>query len=246
MPRTWIGNFKGPKGDAGEQGLQGPQGPQGISGEKGDPGAVDENTPITFEVPEIYQTPESGNAIKVLFGKIAKGLSDLFAAVGVLASLKTVEKSTLVTAINELAEGKFDVAKIIASTNITEPGFVMDGKTASEALAELYSNTELVTGQLTNVEGTNGNIFGNTLKKCGNVVYLTLFISGIHISDQAPIATMPKDFAPKDKSAQVLGLAVINGETHAITFAINTSGIIFNSWTTSEITAAYIVGTYII
>ena len=51
MPRTWIGNFKGPKGDAGEQGLQGPQGPQGISGEKGDPGAVDENTPITFEVP---------------------------------------------------------------------------------------------------------------------------------------------------------------------------------------------------
>ena len=142
MPRTWIGNFKGPKGDAGEQGLQGPQGPQGISGEKGDPGAVDENTPITFEVPEIYQTPESGNAIKVLFGKIAKGLSDLFAAVGVLASLKTVEKSTLVTAINELAEGKFDVAKIIASTNITEPGFVMDGKTASEALAELYSNSE--------------------------------------------------------------------------------------------------------
>lgn len=141
MPRTWIGNFKGPKGDAGEQGLQGPQGPQGISGEKGDPGAVDENTPITFEVPEIYQTPESGNAIKVLFGKIAKGLSDLFAAVGVLASLKTVEKSTLVTAINELAEGKFDVAKIIASTNITEPGFVMDGKTASEALAELYSKT---------------------------------------------------------------------------------------------------------
>ncbi len=143
MPRTWIGNFKGPKGDAGEQGLQGPQGPQGISGEKGDPGAVDENTPITFEVPEIYQTPESGNAIKVLFGKIAKGLSDLFAAVGVLASLKTVEKSTLVTAINELAEGKFDVAKIIASTNITEPGFVMDGKTASEALAELYSNSEI-------------------------------------------------------------------------------------------------------
>lgn len=138
------------------------------------------------------------------------------------------------------------IREVVESTNITEPGFLMDGKTASEAFAELYSNTELVTGQLTNVEGTNGNIFGNTLKKCGNVVYLTLFISGIHISDQAPIATMPKDFAPKDKSAQVLGLAVINGETHAITFAINTSGIIFNSWTTSEITAAYIVGTYII
>ncbi len=164
MPRTWIGNFKGPKGDAGEQGLQGPQGPQGISGEKGDPGAVDENTPITFEVPEIYQTPESGNAIKVLFGKIAKGLSDLFAAVGVLASLKTVEKSTLVAAINELAEGKFDVAKIIASTNITEPGFVMDGKTASEALAELYSKS--------NLSGLKSVSFGTT-SEGRYTIYLT-------------------------------------------------------------------------
>ena len=185
----------------------------------------------------------SGNRLNRFWQRGVKPIKD---AIGVLSALSTVDKTTLVAAINELAEGKFDVAKLVASTNITEPGFAMDGKTASEAFAELYSNTELVTGQLTNVEGTNGNIFGNTLKKCGNVVYLTLFISGIHISDQAPIATMPKDFAPKDKSAQVLGLAVINGETHAITFAINTSGIIFNSWTTSEITAAYIVGTYII
>ena len=139
MPRTLIGNFKGPKGNTGEQGPQGVPGPQGLPGEKGDPGAVDENTPIIFEVPETYEIPVSGNAIKVLFGKITKGLSDLFAAVGVLASLKTVEKSTLVAAINELAEKKFDVEKIVASANITEPGFVMDGKTASEAIAELYS-----------------------------------------------------------------------------------------------------------
>lgn len=139
MPRTLIGNFKGPKGDIGEQGIQGNPGPQGLPGEKGDPGVVDENTPITFEMPEEYETPKSRDAIKVLFGKITKGLSDLFAAVGVLASLKTVDKTTLVAAINELAEGKFDVAKIVASTNITEPGFLMDGKTTADALAELYS-----------------------------------------------------------------------------------------------------------
>lgn len=143
MPRTLIGNFKGPKGNTGEQGPQGVPGPQGLPGEKGDPGAVDENTPIIFEVPETYEIPVSGNAIKVLFGKITKGLSDLFAAVGVLASLKTVEKSTLVAAINELAEKKFDVEKIVASANITEQGFVMDGKTASEAIAELYSKMHL-------------------------------------------------------------------------------------------------------
>lgn len=98
---------------------------------------------VAFEIPEEYETPASGNTIKVLFGKITKGLSDLFAAIGVLASLKTVEKSTLVAAINELAEGKFDVTKLVASTNITEPGFAMDGKTASEAITELYSKKVL-------------------------------------------------------------------------------------------------------
>ena len=142
MPRTLIGNFKGPKGNTGEQGIQGPPGPQGPAGEKGDPGMVDENTPIIFEVPKEYEAPEPGDAIKALFGKIAKGLSDLFAAIGVLASLKTVDKSTLVAAVNELAEGKFDVAKLVASTTITEPGFAMDGQTASEAFAELYSKNE--------------------------------------------------------------------------------------------------------
>ena len=133
MQKVLIGNFKGPKGDKGDKGDIGPQGPAGPEG------PVDGDSAITFEVPEEYETPESENAIKVLFGKITKGLSDLFAAVGVLASLKTVDKSTLVAAVNELAEGKFDVAKLVASTNITEPGFAMDGKTASEAFAELYS-----------------------------------------------------------------------------------------------------------
>ena len=31
------------------------------------------------------------------------------------------------------------IREVVESTNITEPGFLMDGKTASEALAELYS-----------------------------------------------------------------------------------------------------------
>ena len=33
--------------------------------------------------------------------------------------------------------GKLDVTKVIKSTNITEPGFVMDGKTAADAFAQL-------------------------------------------------------------------------------------------------------------
>lgn len=33
------------------------------------------------------------------------------------------------------------IREVVESTNITEPGFLMDGKTASEAFAELYSKT---------------------------------------------------------------------------------------------------------
>lgn len=35
------------------------------------------------------------------------------------------------------------IREVVESTNITEPGFLMDGKTASEAFAELYSNSEI-------------------------------------------------------------------------------------------------------
>lgn len=39
--------------------------------------------------------------------------------------------------IKESLTKKLDTSKVIASTNITELGFVMDGKTAAEELAEL-------------------------------------------------------------------------------------------------------------
>ena len=78
----------------------------------------------------------SGNRLNRFWQKGVKPIKD---AIGVLSALSTVDKSTLVAAVNELADGKFDAAKLVASTTITEPGFAMDGKTASEAIAELYS-----------------------------------------------------------------------------------------------------------
>ena len=81
----------------------------------------------------------SGNRLNRFWQKGVKPIKD---AIGVLSALSTVDKSTLVAAVNELAESKFDVAKLVASTNITEPGFAMDGKTASEAFTELYSKNE--------------------------------------------------------------------------------------------------------
>lgn len=79
----------------------------------------------------------SGNRLNRFWQKGVKPIKD---AIGVLSALSTVDKTTLVAAVNELAEGKVDIAKIVASTNITEPGFLMDGKTTADALAELNSN----------------------------------------------------------------------------------------------------------
>ena len=95
----------------------------------------------------------SGNRLNRFWQRGVKPIKD---AIGVLSALSTVDKTTLVAAINELAEGKFDVAKLVASTNITEPGFAMDGKTASEAFAELYSNSEYEAFNVTLTEGAEG------------------------------------------------------------------------------------------
>jgi len=60
--------------------------------------------------------------------------------------------------------GKIDAAKVVRSTNITEEGFLMDGKTASEAVAELNRNFssmfEVVTQTKTQAvtKGVNGYV----------------------------------------------------------------------------------------
>lgn len=96
---------------------------------------------VTFTEPSTYTKPVSGHPLKEFAGRVVKGLSVLFSNVGTLSSLKTTAKSSLVAAANELFDKKFDKSKIIASTNITESGYVMDGAKCSEALAELYSNS---------------------------------------------------------------------------------------------------------
>lgn len=95
----------------------------------------------------------SGNRLNRFWKKGVKPIKD---AIGVLTALSTVDKETLVGAINELAEKKFDAEKVIASTNITEPGFAMDGKAASEAITELYSKLEYEAFNVTLTENTEG------------------------------------------------------------------------------------------
>ncbi len=70
--------------------------------------------------------------------------------------------------------GKLDVSKVIKSTNITENGFVMDGKTAADAFAQLNKNitTSLV---LKNVDTTTCTSASVYLHRCGRIVMLDLY-----------------------------------------------------------------------
>ena len=83
--------------------------------------ALTTSSAINYTTPDSYTTPASGNNIPTLFGRITKGLSDLF---------------------TNLA-AKLDSSKIIASTNITQTGYVMDGKTCADALTQLNSNIRM-------------------------------------------------------------------------------------------------------
>ena len=82
--------------------------------------ALTTSSAINYTTPDSYTAPASGNNIPTLFGRITKGLSDLF---------------------TNLA-AKLDSSKIIASTNITQAGYVMDGKTCADALTQLNSKTD--------------------------------------------------------------------------------------------------------
>lgn len=55
-------------------------------------------------------------------------------------TLDTEEKEDLAGAINEVFNTKLASSKVVENRNITEDGFVMGGKTCSEAIAELNSN----------------------------------------------------------------------------------------------------------
>lgn len=120
MARVLIGNFKGPKGDTGEKGPKGDTGPQGP---KGATGAVDASTKIAYTTPTTYSAPASGDTIATLFGKITKGLADLFTAVG----------------------KKLDTSKVVNNLTTTAEGYALDarqGKVLNDAVGELNSKFE--------------------------------------------------------------------------------------------------------
>ena len=90
---------------------------------------------------------------------------------------------------------KLDKSKVIESTEITEPGFVMDGKTCSAALAELNSK---LSGVLTLASGVKNASSTDTsyVYKRGHKACLFLDITATFSGENNIYATLPVGFRP--------------------------------------------------
>ena len=115
-----------------------------IVAKKGETGNIEnlDSIPITFEEAAEKENLESGESLPTGLGKIKKWFSDLKQAAfmnvvnGVTQSV--AGQAVLDAAVGKyLDEKKFDISRVVANRNITEPGFTMDGKTAVDWFTEL-------------------------------------------------------------------------------------------------------------
>lgn len=122
--------------------------------------------------------------------------------------------------IKDAVELKFDTSKILKSANITEEGFVMDGKTVTEQFAELNGkidninkyNESSLTEQydavvFTPQSGTTHQ--GSSYQKIGTKVILHLSIKQVG-SGTKPIFTLPSGYRP----VQTLAFMVSDGTAY--------------------------------
>ena len=132
-----------------------------VIAKKGDTGSVEniDTIPIEFEEAEKRENVETGDTITTVFGKVKKWFSSLKQAAfyDVVNNVLQTEpgQKVLDAAVGKyLDEKKFDISRLVANRNITEPGFAMDGKTLVEWLNEL--NGKLNIGMMVGRSQGNG------------------------------------------------------------------------------------------
>ena len=214
MGRVLIGNIKGPKGDTGPTGIRGPVGP---TGPPGPAGSVNESSVVAFEEAAIRENINSKESLTVLFAKIKKWFTDFSvvafsgnyndlsnkpsvpAAVTVKGNAETNYRTGNVN-LTPANIGAIAESKIVKSTNITQEGFLMDGKTASDALAQL--NSKLIIGfeSMTGVHEAVANSTAKTIiiEKVGNVVDINVNVRlASAVSAYQVFFTLPVGYRPK-------------------------------------------------
>lgn len=156
----------------------GPQGEEGQPGPPGPAGSIEniETATIEFEQASSRNNIGSGETFATILGKVKKWFADLktVAFTGSYEDLSGKPTIPEAVAVKGNAEtsyrtgdvnltpadiGAVEASKVVESTNITQPGFLMDGKTVSEAFSSLNSKLGkmLYTGLLTK-ESANINI----------------------------------------------------------------------------------------
>ena len=132
-----------------------------VIAKKGDTGSVEniDSVPITFKEAEERENVETGDTITTVFGKVKKWFSSLKQAAfyDVVNNVLQTDpgQKVLDAAVGKyLDEKKFDISRLVANRNITEPGFAMDGKTLVDWLNEL--NGKLIFSQWTDFASTIG------------------------------------------------------------------------------------------
>ena len=132
-----------------------------VIAKKGATGSVEniDTIPIEFEEAAERENVESGDSMPTIGGKIRKWFSSFKQAAfyDVVNNVLQTEpgQKVLDAAVGKyLDEKKFDVSRIVANRNITEPGFAMDGKTLVEWLTEL--NGKLNIGMMVGRSQGNG------------------------------------------------------------------------------------------
>lgn len=182
---------------------------------------------VTFAIAETETDIVSGEKHSTLFGKIAKSISTFRSAIGVLASLSTVNKNNLVAAINELASGKISI------TDITQ--------TAETNSATKVPSSAVTNGLQTQVTTLNNNLakqsgsqtsgfelgFTSSIQDCRYSKTLGIIVLSYSISFSTPVTsqqqkalTLPTGFRPSNTT---FGLGLINGAT-VCQIQINSSG----------------------
>lgn len=95
--------------------------------------------------------------------------------------------------IKDAVELKFDTSKILKSANITEEGFVMDGKTVTEQFAELN-------GKLTDTDEPlliNNSYLTATFQYVGSTIQFAInVLKNIPLTTSTVIYTLPEKYRP--------------------------------------------------
>lgn len=109
-----------------------------------------------------------------------------------------------ITPIKEGVAKKVDTSKIVKSTNITEDGFLMDGKTAAEEFAEL--NRKLVYGSQININDDLNNLINGSYY-CTNVTDIVLSLKNKPPIDAGEMGIFWIPFTPNNRQGLQIAIS---------------------------------------